>query len=41
MGKLETGKAAPSFTLPADNGNDISLSDYKGKKSDFIFLSER
>ena len=32
MGKLETGKAAPSFTLPADSGNDISLSDYKGKK---------
>lgn len=32
MGKLETGKAAPSFTLPADSGNDISLTDYKGKK---------
>lgn len=32
MGKLETGNAAPSFTLPADSGNDISLSDYKGKK---------
>lgn len=32
MGKLETGKAAPSFTLPADSGNDISLADYKGKK---------
>lgn len=32
MGKLETGKTAPSFTLPADSGNDISLADYKGKK---------
>ena len=32
MGKLETGNAAPSFTLPADSGNNISLSDYKGKK---------
>ena len=32
MGKLETGKAAPSFTLPSDSGQEISLSDYKGKK---------
>ncbi|MFQ3546260.1 thioredoxin-dependent thiol peroxidase [Halobacillus rhizosphaerae] len=28
---LETGKKAPDFTLPANNGENVSLSDYKGK----------
>lgn len=30
--KLEAGDAAPAFTLPDADGNDVSLSDYKGKK---------
>ncbi|UOQ43650.1 thioredoxin-dependent thiol peroxidase [Halobacillus salinarum] len=28
---VETGKKAPDFTLPANNGENVSLSDYKGK----------
>ncbi|AYJ50396.1 thioredoxin-dependent thiol peroxidase [Rhodococcus sp. P1Y] len=30
--KLEAGDTAPAFTLPDADGNDVSLSDYKGKK---------
>ncbi len=29
---LEVGKKAPNFTLPDQDGNDVSLSDYSGKK---------
>lgn len=29
---LETGIKAPDFTLPDQNGNEVSLSDYAGKK---------
>lgn len=29
---LETGIKAPSFTLPDQEGNKVSLSDFKGKK---------
>lgn len=29
---LETGTKAPDFTLPDQDGNDVSLSDFKGKK---------
>ena len=29
---LEVGKKAPDFSLPDHNGNDVSLSDYLGKK---------
>ncbi len=29
---LETGTAAPDFTLPSDGGGEVSLSDYRGKK---------
>ena len=29
---LEVGTKAPSFTLPDQDGNDVSLSDYAGKK---------
>ncbi|ORI21518.1 MULTISPECIES: thioredoxin-dependent thiol peroxidase [unclassified Rhodococcus (in: high G+C Gram-positive bacteria)] len=30
--KLEPGDSAPAFTLPDADGNDVSLSDYAGKK---------
>jgi peroxiredoxin Q/BCP len=30
--RLEAGNKAPSFTLPDQNGNPVSLSDYAGKK---------
>ena len=30
--RLEAGQKAPSFTLPDQNGNLVSLSDYSGKK---------
>ena len=29
---LEVGHSAPTFTLPDQNGNSVSLSDYAGKK---------
>lgn len=29
---LETGIKAPDFTLPDQNGNSVSLSDFKGKR---------
>ncbi len=29
---LEVGQKAPDFSLPDQNGNDVSLSDYSGKK---------
>ena len=29
---LETGTKAPDFTLPDQNGNSVSLSDFKGQK---------
>ena len=29
---LEVGTKAPDFTLPDHDGNDVSLSDYAGKK---------
>lgn len=28
---IETGDTAPQFTLPDQNGNDVSLADYAGK----------
>lgn len=30
--RLEAGQAAPKLTLPDQNGNSVSLSDYAGKK---------
>ncbi|MFA9276324.1 MAG: thioredoxin-dependent thiol peroxidase [Rhodoluna sp.] len=30
--RLEAGQKAPAFTLPDQNGNPVSLSDYVGKK---------
>jgi len=29
---LEEGTTAPNFTLPADGGGEVTLSDYRGKK---------
>ena len=29
---LEIGKPAPDFTLPSDEGKEISLHDFKGQK---------
>ena len=29
---LEEGAMAPDFTLPADGGGEVSLSDYRGQK---------
>ncbi|WCK55355.1 thioredoxin-dependent thiol peroxidase [Aneurinibacillus sp. Ricciae_BoGa-3] len=31
MADLKVGELAPDFTLPASNGKDVSLSDYRGK----------
>lgn len=31
MMSVETGKKAPDFILPASNGKDVQLSDFKGK----------
>lgn len=31
MNNLEIGQNAPDFTLPSDNGGEITLSDFKGK----------
>ncbi len=35
---LEVGSQAPDFTLLNQNGEEVSLSQFKGKKSYFIFL---
>lgn len=32
MSRLEPGQQAPAFTLPDANGNQVSLSDYAGRK---------
>ncbi|MGH3447642.1 MAG: thioredoxin-dependent thiol peroxidase [Nocardioidaceae bacterium] len=32
MSRLETGDAAPGFTLSDDAGSEVSLSDFRGKK---------
>jgi thioredoxin-dependent peroxiredoxin len=32
MAKLQPGDAAPPFTLPDQDGNDVSLGDFKGQK---------
>ena len=35
---LAEGDAAPDFTLPADNGEDIALSNFKGEKNVVIYF---
>lgn len=37
---VETGTKAPDLKLPASNGEEVQLSDFK-KECGFIFLSER
>ena len=37
---LEVGVKAPDFELPDQNGKIHRLSDYAGKKSSIIFLSQ-
>ena len=37
MTNLKQGDAAPQFTAKDQNGNDVSLSDYKGKKVALYF----
>jgi peroxiredoxin Q/BCP len=31
MANLKPGDAAPAFTLPADDGSEISLSEFRGR----------
>ncbi len=38
---LEVGQLAPDFTAKIETGETIKLSDYKGKKSDPLLLSQR
>ncbi|WP_018156483.1 thioredoxin-dependent thiol peroxidase [Demetria terragena] len=37
MTRLETGDAAPEFTLTSDKGQEVSLSDYRGRKLVIFF----
>jgi peroxiredoxin Q/BCP len=32
MTRLSPGDPAPTFTLPGDNGNDVALADFRGRK---------
>ena len=38
MEKLEVGKAAPDFTLMANNGEKVSLKDFAGKKQVVLYF---
>lgn len=29
---VQTGEMSPDFTLPSDEGNEVQLSDFRGKK---------
>jgi peroxiredoxin Q/BCP len=35
---IEEGKKAPAFTLKADDGRDVSLSDFKGRRVVLFFF---
>ena len=37
---LETGKKAPDFALPDEDGKMVKLSDYKGKRVVVFFYSK-
>ena len=38
MSKLNAGDQAPGFTLPANNGQKISLKDFKGNKNVVLYF---
>ncbi len=38
MAKLEVGEKAPAFRLPADDGSEVALADYRGKNVVFYFF---
>ncbi len=38
---LEVGKQVPDFTLQNQKGEEVTLSDFKGKKCYSLFLSKR
>ena len=40
MANLEKGSPAPDFTLAADDGEQVSLSDFRGKKVVLYFYSK-
>jgi peroxiredoxin Q/BCP len=40
ISELEVGSAAPDFKLASTTGNEIALSDYRGKKVILFFVRE-
>jgi peroxiredoxin Q/BCP len=38
--ELEVGSPAPDFKLPSNIGNEIALSDYRGRKIVLFFVRE-
>ena len=34
---IEPGSAAPDFTLPDQDGNEVSLSDFEGRRVVLVF----
>lgn len=40
-GMPDVGDKAPAFTMPADNGSDISLAQFKGKKNVVLYFYPR
>ena len=38
MAAVEEGRMAPDFTLPASNGEEISLADYRGKQQVVLYF---
>ncbi len=41
MATVAEGKAAPAFTLPANDGSKVSLSSFKGKKQVILYFYPR
>jgi peroxiredoxin Q/BCP len=38
--ELAVGSVAPDFKLPSNNGSEVALSDYRGKKTILFFVRE-